>query len=281
MNSVSNLKFGFSPCPNDTYILDAIVNKHIDCRDINFDFFVSDVEVLNQKAFNKELDITKLSFHAWLKVHSKYILLNSGSALGRGCGPLLISKKTLNINKLTEYSVAIPGKNTTANLLLKIFYPEINNKKEMLFSDIIKAVVNEEVDAGLIIHEERFTYLHHNLIKIVDMGELWEKTYNLPLPLGGIFVRRSLSHHLINKINNLIYESIKFANKNPDISLPFIKKHSASLSNKVIKKHINLYVNDFSLNLGEEGQKAINMLCEKAKSLNLHIDSKIPNFLTL
>ena len=279
MSSDLTLSLGFSPCPNDTFIFDAIVNNKIEKSGINFNFIVEDIEKLNRKALKGELDVTKLSFHSWLYAHSEYILLDAGGAFGKNYGPLLVSKNSLNIEDNLNYKIAIPGEYTTANLLLKIFFPQIRNKQEMLFSEISDAVVNNKVDAGLIIHEDRFIYEQKKLIKILDLGEMWGAKYNLPLPLGGIFVKRSLPKKLILELNKLIHDSIIYGLSCKGDYMDFVKKYSSSLSEKTINSHINLYVNEYTLSLNDECKKAVNLLCEKAIQLGFIIDNNLNNII--
>jgi len=254
------LKIGFSPCPNDTFIFDALVHKKIDTLDFDFSFYIADVEDLNKKAFNNELDITKISFHAYTFISDKYKILNSGSALGYKNGPLLVSKKKVYPDEIYDLKIGIPGIFTTANLLLSIAYPEVKLKHEFLFSDIEDAVLSNEVDAGLIIHENRFTYEKKGLKKIIDLGEYWEKKTDLPVPLGGIIIKRNIKDEIQMKFNELLKASIEFAFQNPNSSLNYIKENSQELNEEVIKKHIDLYVNNFSFNLGDKGKHAINSL---------------------
>ncbi|MBP6531978.1 MAG: 1,4-dihydroxy-6-naphthoate synthase [Bacteroidia bacterium] len=254
---MKKLTIGFSPCPNDTFIFDAMIHGKIDTEGLEFDVAYEDVETLNRRAMNGELEITKLSFFAFSKVSDKYQLLSSGSALGKGVGPLLISKKKF-ANPATEInSIAIPGKNTTAFLLLRTFYPELSNVTELVFSDIESAVLDGKVDAGVIIHENRFTYESKGLIKIADLGDLWEKKTQLPIPLGGIAIRRDLSEDEKKKVERVLRKSVEFAFANPDSSYEFVKAHAQEMSEDVRKKHIELYVNSFSIDLGDKGKKAI------------------------
>ncbi len=261
------LTLGFSPCPNDCFIFDAIVNKRIDLEGLEFDIHLGDVETLNKGAFAGEIDITKLSYHAFAYCVEKYVLLDAGSALGRNCGPLLISKSEIKKKELEEgeISVAIPGKFTTANFLLGLAYPEITDKTEVVFSEIENAVLNEEYDAGLIIHENRFTYEGKGLKKIIDLGEYWESTTKSPIPLGGIVIKRSLPDDVKAKVNRLLRRSVEFAFANRKVSLPYVREHAQEMSEEVMYKHIDLYVNDFSIDLGKEGRKAVLMLFKKAK----------------
>lgn len=262
------LKLGFSTCPNDTFIFDALVHHKIDTEGLKFDLRLADVEELNHLAFENELDITKLSYHAYAYVSDNYILLDSGSALGNNNGPLLISKHKIYPDEIDGLNIAIPGKYTTANLLLSIAYPNALYKKEYLFSDIEEVVLSNEMDAGLIIHESRFTYQKKGLKKIIDLGEFWETKTKMPIPLGGIVVNKKLNKDIQLKINRLVRESVDFAYKNPDSSLSFIKKYAKEMDSNVMRKHIELYVNDYSFDLGETGKKAIQMLYKEAEAVS-------------
>jgi 1,4-dihydroxy-6-naphthoate synthase len=255
---------GFSPCPNDTFIFDALVNKKIDTEGIAFEAVLEDVETLNEWALQGKLDISKLSFPAFFQSIDKYVLLNAGSALGKGVGPLLVSK--FNISGVDEESlrqhvngslIAIPGINTTANLLLRFAFPEAIKKTPMLFSAIEDAVCTEKVTMGLIIHENRFTYEKKGLHKVIDLGEYWEKKMKGPIPLGGIAARRAIPPEIIQKVDHLIRRSLDHAFVNYPLITDYVKMHSQAMSEEVMRKHIDLYVNNFSLDLGEEGQKAI------------------------
>lgn len=258
---------GFSPCPNDTFMFDALVNNRIDTEGIHFEFVMEDVETLNRKAFNAELDITKLSFYAFSHLTDSYSLLNSGSALGRGCGPLVIAKDPNQ--DLSKARIGIPGKYTTAHFLFNLFSPQSSNKAEMLFSEIEDAILKSTIDAGVIIHENRFTYAEKGLQKIVDLGDFWEKQTNLPIPLGGIVIKRNLPLALKLQIDRLLKKSIEYAFENPAESLSFCKANAQEMDEKVMQSHIALYVNEFSLNLGPQGKAAIDHLFEKARTLNL------------
>lgn len=262
-----HLSLGFSSCPNDTFIFDAMVHGKIDTEGLSFTVHMHDVEELNQKAFKNELDITKLSYHAFAYLTDTYQLLDAGSALGFGVGPLLVVKKdskALQKDK-KEWKVAIPGKYTTANFLLSIAYPEIQNKTELLFSEIEKEVLDGTFDAGLLIHENRFTYQQRGLIKIADLGEFWEKYANAAIPLGGIVVKRNLHEDIKQKINRVLRKSVEYAFTNPKDSYEYIKAHAQEMEEEVIYKHINLYVNQFSVDLGKEGKRAVTTLFDMAK----------------
>lgn len=260
---------GFSPCPNDCFIFDALVHKKIDTQGIDFDVVMEDVEALNNRAFRQELDVTKLSYHAFAYINDVYALLNSGSALGFNCGPLLVRHREFDITNNTGISVAIPGKNTTANFLLSLAYPQVTHKVEMLFSDIEQAVIDGKVDAGLLIHENRFTYESKGLKKIADLGEFWESLIHAPIPLGGIVVKRSISKPVQATIDQLIRQSVEYAFANPESSMPYVEAHAQEMSREVMKKHIDLYVNSFSVDLGPTGKTAVLTMFEKAKEKGL------------
>ena len=256
------LTLGFSPCPNDTFIFDALVHHKIDTEGLEFEVVFSDVEQLNIWALEGKLDITKLSYNAFTYCVNNYALLDSGSALGNNCGPLLIKKP--NTILTTSSKIAIPGKYTTANLLFSIAFPEYQNKVETLFSDIEDDVINGKVDAGLIIHENRFTYQEKGLEKVRDLGGFWEEQTGLPIPLGGIVVKRNLPLEVQQKIERLLRKSVEYAFKNKESSSEFIKCHSQEMKKEVVDAHIALYVNNYSISLGEQGRKAVELLFEKS-----------------
>jgi 1,4-dihydroxy-6-naphthoate synthase len=259
----TTVSIGFSPCPNDCFIFDALIHGKIDTEGLVFNVFMEDVETLNQKAFRGELDITKLSYHAYAHLTKKYQLLNAGSALGNNCGPLLIANSLFSIT--SETKIAIPGKYTTANFLLSLAFPEATNKVEMVFSEIEDAVLLGNVDAGLIIHENRFTYEQKGLKKIIDLGEYWEKLTQAPIPLGGIVVKREHSVDLKRTIDRVLGKSVEYAFANPKSSLNFVKAHAQEMSEEVMYKHIDLYVNNYSVDLGVEGKRAVKLLFDKAQ----------------
>jgi 1,4-dihydroxy-6-naphthoate synthase len=254
------LTLGFSPCPNDTFIFDAMVNKKIDTGDIEFEVVLEDVETLNEWAMEGKLDITKLSFPAFFQSLDKYILLTAGSALGEGVGPLLISNKEHRTRNVEESEIAIPGENTTANLLLSFAFPNAKNKKPMLFSLIEDAVLSGKTDLGLIIHESRFTYQQKGLHKLMDLGEFWETKMQTPIPLGGIAIKKTVNIIAAQKVNSLIRASLDHAFKNYPVITGYVKQHSQEMSEEVMRQHIDLYVNKFSLDLGEKGKQAIDVL---------------------
>lgn len=259
------LTLGFSPCPNDTFIFDAMVNNKIDTKGLTFNTCLEDVETLNKWALEGKLDITKLSYGVLPKVLHQYELLNSGSALGRGCGPLLIAKKPIDKENIKDCKIAIPGINTTANLLFSTAFPEAKNKEILVFSDIENAVLDGRVDAGVIIHENRFTYQQRGLVKIIDLGEYWESTTGSPIPLGGIVIRKSLPAALKQQVDKLIHDSLQESYKHYPTLSPFVTAHAQEMEESVMRQHIELYVNDFSLDLGEAGRAAIDRLMAAAK----------------
>ncbi len=261
------LSLGFSTCPNDTFIFDAMIHQRIDTEGLEFDLIMGDVEELNKMAFNAKLDITKISYHAYAYIADKYKILNAGSALGRNNGPLLISKKKIYPDEVPFLKIGIPGKNTTANLLLHSAYPELKELREYLFSEIEEAILDNEIDAGLIIHETRFTYKKRGLKKIIDLGEYWEKETKKPVPLGGIIVNRNVSEENQLRIDRVLRRSIDFALKNPNAGLDFIRKYAQEMDEDIMYKHIKLYVNEFTKNLGQQGKDSIKILLQKAVEL--------------
>lgn len=266
---MTKIKIGLSPCPNDTFIFDALLHQKIDTQGLSFEPVFADVEELNEKAFKGELAVSKLSYHALALLHNEYQILNSGSALGSGVGPLLIAKKHLSEAEIDGARIAIPGKLTTANFLLSLAYPSATDKKEMLFSDIEAAVLNEEVEAGLIIHENRFTYQEKGLVKLIDLGNYWEEVSGSLIPLGGIAVKRNMDEKLKKAIDQLIHQSISFAFENPESSKEFVRDHAQEMNEAVTKKHIDLYVNKYSLDLGAEGREAVKTLFSEAQKKGL------------
>ena len=255
-----NFTLGFSPCPNDTFIFDALVNKKIDTGDFNFTVRLEDVETLNGLAKKEALDFTKISYGVLPLVAENYKVLNSGSALGKGVGPLLISKKPVDFEEVENYTIAIPGENTTAHLLFSLAFPNARNKVFKRYDEIEDAVLNSDKILGVIIHENRFTYMNKGLHKIVDLGNYWEEKTSLPIPLGGIVGKRSIKPRILNDVDSLIKKSIEYSFSNYPFISDYIKKHSQEMEEEVMKKHIDLYVNNFSLGLGADGQNAIKQL---------------------
>jgi 1,4-dihydroxy-6-naphthoate synthase len=265
------LSLAFSPCPNDCFMFDAIVNRRIDLEGLEFDVLLDDVETLNRRTFSGEADITKLSYHAYAYCADSYVLLDAGSALGRNCGPLLISKRALAPDDVAAGSlrIAIPGKYTTANFLLGLAFPRATDKTAVVFSEIENGVLSGAYDAGLIIHENRFTYGAKGLRKIIDLGEFWETTTGLPIPLGGIVVKRSLPPEVIRTMNRVLRRSVEFAFADKAASLPYVRAHAQEMSEDVMYRHIDLYVNEFSVDLGAEGRHAVAELFSKAQALGV------------
>jgi 1,4-dihydroxy-6-naphthoate synthase len=274
---MEKISLGFSPCPNDTFIFYALAHKKLK-TDVEFFEILRDIETLNRMAFNNELDVTKASFHAFGFLRDDYCLLHSGSALGRGCGPLIVAKKKMQCVELARKSIAIPGKMTTAYLLLQLFNSGIKNIVEMPFDRIMNAVSLGTVDAGLIIHESRFAYPSYNLVKLIDLGEWWEEETGLPIPLGGIFAKRKLGAAVIRKIDSLIKKSIEYAYWNPEEAREYIKSNAQELDDDVIDRHIGLYVNDYTLEIGD-GAAAVEKLLKTAGELHLIPHSDKPVFI--
>lgn len=260
------LSIGFSPCPNDTFIFDAIAHQKIDTEGLEFEIVLADVEALNRMAFAGELDVTKLSFHAFAWLLERYVLLDAGSALGNNCGPLLIAREPIDWQDVRYARIAIPGKYTTANFLLSLAQPEATQKEEMIFSAIEDAVIQKQVDAGLIIHENRFTYAQKGLVKIADLGEYWETQTGMPIPLGGIVIRRNLPQDIQQKFNRVMARSVSFALENPGQTLPYVKAHAQEMEEAVMFQHIGLYVNEFTRDLGAKGRAAVQLLFDTARA---------------
>ena len=262
------LTLGFSPCPNDCFMFDAMVHQRIDCEGLDFSVRMADIEALNAGAFAGEADVTKLSFHAYAYCADDYVLLDAGSALGRNCGPLLISKRPISPEEVAsgQLRIAIPGKFTTANFLLSLAFPQATDKTECLFSEIEDALLDGRFDAGLIIHENRFTYTDKGLQKIIDLGEFWESETGAAIPLGGIVIRRRLPADVRQRVNRVMRRSVEYAFANRTASLPFVRANAQAMSDDVMYKHIDLYVNDYSVDLGREGRRAVEVLFERAKS---------------
>ena len=265
---------GFSPCPNDTFIFDALVNKKIDTEGLEFDVALEDVQTLNEWAKHSRLDISKISYGVLPMVLKDYVLLNSGGALGKGVGPLLVSKLPLAQSAIAGSKIAIPGENTTAHMLFKMAFPDATHKKFMIFHEIEDAVLKGEVDAGVIIHENRFTYQEKGLQKIMDLGEFWQDKTGVPIPLGGIVAKRNIDPSVIKKVDSLIRKSLEHAFKEYPAISAYVKQYSQEMSEDVMRMHIDLYVNDFSLHPGEDGRRSIRTLLGivNADQENIFID---------
>lgn len=257
--SNNSFTLGFSPCPNDTFIFDALVNQKIDTDGLQFNVVLEDVQTLNEWAIAGKLDISKISYGTLPLVWPKYALLSAGGALGKGVGPLLIEQSTIDNRQLAiqERNIAIPGENTTAHMLFSLAYPDAKKKKFMIFSAIEDAVVSGKADAGVIIHENRFTYQQKGLKKIIDLGEYWEEETQCPIPLGGIVLKRSIPFNIQQQINELIKKSLQYAFEHYPLITDYVKQHSQEMEESVMRQHIDLYVNNYSIDLGEAGKKAV------------------------
>ncbi|TSA25129.1 MAG: 1,4-dihydroxy-6-naphthoate synthase [Bacteroidetes bacterium] len=263
----------FSPCPNDTFIFYGLVHDRVDLERLQFDYRMADVEELNRWALEERTDLIKVSFHAWLSLRERYRLLTSGCAMGFGNGPLVVARyripdtgyrcfAPLAVTMMPDYRIALPGEHTTAHLLFSMAFPEARNKVFMRFSEIEDAVLSGEVDAGVLIHENRFTYEAKGLEKILDLGEYWESMTAGPIPLGGIVARESLGEEVLGKLNRIMKRSVQFAMDHPAETMGFVREHAQELDEEVMKKHIALYVNRFTLDPGEEGRRAIQTLID-------------------
>lgn len=259
------ISLAFSTCPNDTFIFDALVNHKIDTQDIDFDVTLADIDVLNNNAARDQFQVTKISTFAYADdIWNNYKILNSGSALGVNNGPVLVASDYFPDSDIKNKSILIPGVKTTANLLLSFFYPDAINKTVSLFSYIESQVLNSKADCGLLIHEGRFTYQSRGLKKIVDLGEKWQQTLNMPIPLGFIVATRSLPDDIVAKIDNLIYKSICYSFEHSESPMPYILQNAREMSDDVMRSHIKLYVNDFTRSLGVSGKNAITFMYKTA-----------------
>jgi 1,4-dihydroxy-6-naphthoate synthase len=264
-----HITLGYSPCPNDTFIFGALANGLIDTEGIEYEIVMDDVEALNKMAFAERLDVTKLSYHAFAHLTEPYRLLHAGSALGNNCGPLLVARSPLDEASVNHARIAIPGKMTTANFLLGLAYPKAVHKAEVLFSEIEDAVCSERFDAGLIIHENRFTYAQKGLVKIRDMGEFWESTTGLPIPLGGIVAKAALPPEVREAVDRTIRRSVEYAYAHTQEVMPYIRAHAQAMDDVVMQSHIDLYVNQYSIDLGPAGRHAVRSMFEMARQRNL------------
>ncbi len=274
------LTLGYSPCPNDTFIFYALIHGKIPCPGFSFNERLEDVETLNQLALEQQLDMTKISYHAYGHLRDNYVLLRSGGALGRGCGPLVIAREAVSMEQLQDKKIAIPGQLTTANLLLQLYGEGYDNIEIMPFDKIMAAISTGQVDAGVIIHESRFTYQQHGLVQVIDLGQWWEDESGHPIPLGGILVKRSLGAEKIKRIDQALRQSVAYAHAHPRETTTYIKEHAQELEDSVIESHIGLYVNDFSLDLGEEGLAAIRTLFSRAEQRGIIPASNEPLILS-
>ena len=264
-----NVSLGFSPCPNDTFMFHALVHSLVPLADITPDVRIADVETLNLWALESRLDITKLSFHTYLKVREQYTLLDSGAALGFGVGPLVIAREQLSEDDINKGPIAIPGEHTTAHMLFRLRYPDASNKQFVMFSDVEQAVLDGKVVAGVIIHENRFTYRDKGLVKIIDLGDFWEDETGTPIPLGAIVAKRSLGPDVIERFDKALAASVSYAFENPSASADYVRRYASEMDPDVMRKHIETYVNEFSVHLGEIGTSAIHQLETRASEAGI------------
>ena len=262
------IKLGYSPCPNDTYIFYALVHDKLN-NGLILRETLADIETLNKMAASEELDVTKISFHAFAYLRNNYCLLHAGGALGRGCGPLLIAKNQVDIDTMHNFRVAIPGEMTTAALLLRLYNPSVKDLVVLPFNKIIEAVDRGDVDAGLIIHESRFTYQQYGLKSVIDLGEWWENTTGHPIPLGGILIRRDFGSERIREFDAALRASVEFAHSNSHLVRDYVSLHAQEMDDSVMKAHIDLYVNEFTIDYGSEGEAAIKDLLIRAENAHL------------
>ena len=271
------VRLGFSFCPNDTFIFGAIAGGFVKAEGLEIEPVMADVEELNSLTMRGELDVSKISAHTLGYLLNSYILLNVGGALGEGCGPLIVAMPGKKLESIS--SIAVPGLHTTATLLLRIFFEKIANLMVMRYDEIMPAVERGFVEAGLIIHEGRFTYGHHGLVQLADLGEIWEEKTNLPIPLGGIVAKRSLGKEGLKSIESAISHSIRYAENNLDQLWPFIKEHAQEMDDQVIEQHISLYVNRYTRELGEKGRMAVDRLLQLACERQIIPQAEAPLFL--
>ena len=274
------LSLGFSPCPNDTFIFHALVHGRVSCGGLGFQERLEDVETLNRMALSGLLDVSKVSYHLLGRILDEYLLLRPGGALGRGCGPLLVAREPLDPDRLKGKRIALPGQFTTAALLLRLFDPSLTDLVDRPFEKIMGAVADGSVAAGVIIHESRFTFASHGLTRIVDLGQWWEEETGHPIPLGGIAARRSLGRDTLLALEEGLARSVRYAFDHPGEARPYIRAHSQEMSDQVCDAHIGLYVNDFSLGLGEEGEAAVRLLLSRAALAGIIPVSSEPLFVT-
>ncbi|MBE9487360.1 MAG: 1,4-dihydroxy-6-naphthoate synthase [Chloroflexi bacterium] len=275
---MQELTLGYSPCPNDTFIFYGLIHGRIPCPGVSFIEQLEDVETLNRLALEGRLDVTKISYHALGHLRQDYALLHSGGALGRGCGPLVVAQKATDMAQLRGKKIAIPGQLTTANLLLQLYGEGYDNLLILPFHEIMAAVSAGRAEAGVIIHESRFTFQRHGLQQVLDLGQWWEEDSGCPIPLGGILAKRSLGHELIQQIDQALRSSVEFAFAHPQQPQDYIRQHAQELAEDVVRNHIALYVNDFSVDLGEAGIQAVETLFARAEQRGIIPPCDLPLF---
>ena len=269
------LTLGISTCPNDTFVFDAWVNNRIkDAPSVRCS--LKDISELNGIAMDAAMDVLKVSFFAYGFIKEKYRLLNAGGALGRGCGPVVVVRSGISDLKSGDIRIALPGELTTANLLFSLYRPKIKNKIYMKFDEIMPAIANHEVDAGVVIHEGRFTFEDYGLLLFEDLGAWWEDKTGFPVPLGAIVARKTLGEDMIESAELSIRKSLEMAWSAPEIPMPFMRKFAGEMDDNVLRSHVDLYVNDFTFDFGEEGRKAIDLLLEMAKERGLFDNVQLP-----
>jgi len=272
------LTLGFSPCPNDTFIFDAMIHGKVDTEGLSFAPLIADVEELNKRAFEKSLHLTKLSYHAFAFLLSHYAMLQAGSALGNKVGPLLIAREDMPESAIPKAKIAIPGRYTTANFLLSLAFPNADKREEMLFSKIEDAVLSGAAEAGLVIHENRFTYQEKGLVKLMDLGAFWQSTTQMPIPLGGIVVQRSLPIEIQQAANRVMQRSVAYAMDHPEASKDFVRQYAQEMEEQVMYRHIDLYVNDYTRDLGLKGRAAVQRLYDVAMAKGIIPAAEVPIF---
>jgi len=261
----NRLSFGYSPCPNDTFMFDAIARGVVGIEGVRIDPVLHDVQTLNTLALEAALDISKLSFYAWMAVKDTYRLLSSGGAMGFGCGPVLVARKHLAKEQIRDCRVVLPGAWTTAHLLFRLWAPDAEQRFFVPYDRIFETIDSGQADCGVIIHESRFTFQEAGFRTVVDLGAWWEERTGLPIPLGGIAVKKGLGDALIDRIDEAVNASIRQAMADPDAALPYIRQHAQEMNGDVLKAHIQTFVNDFSLDSGATGQKTLDVLEDMAK----------------
>lgn len=275
---MKTLSLGYSPCPNDTFIFYGLIHDKIPCSNITFKEQLEDVETLNRLALDGVLDLTKISYHAFGHLRDQYALLRSGGALGRGCGPLVIAPQQVTMEQLRGKKIAIPGQLTTANLLLQLYGEGYEDLLILPFEQVMPAIQDGQADAGVIIHESRFTYQQYGLKQVLDLGQWWEQDSGCPIPLGGILAKRSLGTETINRIDTALQQSVRYAYAHPQEPGDYIRQHAQELEEEVVRSHIDLYVNDFSIDLGNEGIQAVTTLFSRAEERGIIPASRFPLF---
>ena len=275
---MTSLSLGYSPCPNDTFIFYALVHKKLEGAPQVHEV-LEDIETLNGMALERSLDLTKISFHAFGHLRDAYCLLHAGGALGRGCGPLVVASDRLTSDDLDGKRIAIPGRLTTAALLLRLYDPGLSDLHILPFDEIMTAVGGGAVDMGVIIHEGRFIYPNYGLREVVDLGAWWEDTTGHPIPLGGILARRSLGPETIERVDQALKCSIDYAASHAETVFHQILQHAPGMDARVVREYIDLYVNRYTVDYGPDGEAAINDLMARAQDADILPDSAFPLFI--